>query len=93
MELLVHVNKRLKSRSKIQLPVEALLALFQDPAATPFVTVSKINVNIVLLVLVCDIEHTKGCIYIYIYISEYFLMTRCNSVQVLDIFSDCWQFP
>jgi proteasome component ECM29 len=40
MELLVHVNKRLKSRSRIQLPMEQLLALFQDPSATPFVTVS-----------------------------------------------------
>ncbi|XP_076462653.1 proteasome adapter and scaffold protein ECM29-like isoform X2 [Babylonia areolata] len=38
MELLVHVNKRLKSRSRIQLPVEALLSLFQDKEATPFVT-------------------------------------------------------
>ena len=37
----MHVNKRLKSRSKVQLPVEALLALFQDPGATPFVTVSE----------------------------------------------------
>ncbi|XP_070194752.1 proteasome adapter and scaffold protein ECM29-like isoform X2 [Littorina saxatilis] len=38
MELLVHVNKRLKSRSKVLLPVDALLAMFQDPAATSFVT-------------------------------------------------------
>ncbi|ESP05333.1 hypothetical protein LOTGIDRAFT_103320 [Lottia gigantea] len=38
MELLVHINKRLKSRSKVQLPVESLLTQFQDPTATPFVT-------------------------------------------------------
>ncbi|XP_055956267.1 proteasome adapter and scaffold protein ECM29 [Patella vulgata] len=38
MELLVHINKRLKSRNKVQLPVEALLTQFQDPTATPFVT-------------------------------------------------------
>ena len=43
MELLVHVNKRLKSRGKIQLPVGALLSLFQDAGATPFVTVSGIK--------------------------------------------------
>ncbi|KAL8623767.1 hypothetical protein ACOMHN_054073 [Nucella lapillus] len=38
MELLVHINKRLKSRSRVQLPVQALLSLFQDAGATPFVT-------------------------------------------------------
>uniref|UniRef100_A0A4W4F4J8 Ecm29 proteasome adaptor and scaffold n=1 Tax=Electrophorus electricus TaxID=8005 RepID=A0A4W4F4J8_ELEEL len=38
MELLVHVNKRIKSRPKIQLPVETLLVQYQDPAATSFVT-------------------------------------------------------
>nr|KAG5691476.1 hypothetical protein BaRGS_026251 [Batillaria attramentaria] len=38
MELLVHVNKRLKSRAKVKLPIEALLGQFQDPLATPFVT-------------------------------------------------------
>ncbi|MCJ8749226.1 hypothetical protein PDJAM_G00173890 [Pangasius djambal] len=38
MELLVHVNKRIKSRPKIQLPVETLLVQYQDPAAMSFVT-------------------------------------------------------
>ncbi|XP_063770752.1 proteasome adapter and scaffold protein ECM29 isoform X2 [Pseudophryne corroboree] len=38
MELLVHLNKRVKSRSKIQLPVETLLVQYQDPAAVSFVT-------------------------------------------------------
>ncbi|XP_014680930.1 PREDICTED: proteasome-associated protein ECM29 homolog [Priapulus caudatus] len=38
MELLVHINKRVKSRPKVQLPVEALLLQYQDPAASPFVT-------------------------------------------------------
>ncbi|XP_041357221.1 proteasome adapter and scaffold protein ECM29-like [Gigantopelta aegis] len=38
MELLVHVNKRLKSRPKVQLPVEALMTQYQDPQATPFLT-------------------------------------------------------
>ncbi|KAM4053541.1 proteasome adapter and scaffold protein ECM29 isoform 2-T2 [Anomaloglossus baeobatrachus] len=38
MELLVHLNKRIKSRSKIQLPVETLLVQYQDPAAVSFVT-------------------------------------------------------
>eukprot|EP00058_Branchiostoma_floridae_P021365 XP_002606855.1 hypothetical protein BRAFLDRAFT_91624 [Branchiostoma floridae] len=38
MELLVHLNKRLKSRPKIQLPVESLLLQYQDPSAVSFVT-------------------------------------------------------
>ncbi|KAI5087767.1 proteasome-associated protein ECM29-like isoform X1 [Silurus meridionalis] len=38
MELLVHVNKRIKSRPKVQLPVETLLVQYQDPAAMSFVT-------------------------------------------------------
>ncbi|XP_075450242.1 proteasome adapter and scaffold protein ECM29 isoform X2 [Ascaphus truei] len=38
MELLVHLNKRIKSRPKIQLPVETLLVQYQDPAAVCFVT-------------------------------------------------------
>ncbi|XP_039615329.1 proteasome adapter and scaffold protein ECM29 isoform X2 [Polypterus senegalus] len=38
MELLVHINKRIKSRPKIQLPVETLLVQYQDPAAASFVT-------------------------------------------------------
>uniref|UniRef100_T1J5P2 TOG domain-containing protein n=1 Tax=Strigamia maritima TaxID=126957 RepID=T1J5P2_STRMM len=38
MELLVHINKRIKSRPLIQLPVDALLLQYQDPAATSFVT-------------------------------------------------------
>lgn len=42
MELLVHLNKRIKSRPKIQLPVETLLVQYQDPAAASFVTV-RIN--------------------------------------------------
>lgn len=40
MELLVHLNKRIKSRPKIQLPVETLLVQYQDPSAVSFVTVS-----------------------------------------------------
>lgn len=38
MELLVHVNKRLKSRPKVHLPVESLLTQYQDPSASPFIT-------------------------------------------------------
>ena len=37
MELLVHINKRIKNNTAIQLPVEALLLQYQDPAATRFV--------------------------------------------------------
>ena len=45
MELLVHVNKRLKSRSKIQLPVGDLLEQYQNPEVAPFVTVRRENIT------------------------------------------------
>ncbi|CAI9736898.1 adapter and scaffold ECM29-like [Octopus vulgaris] len=38
MELLVHINKRLKTRPKVQLPVQSLLTQYQDPSASPFIT-------------------------------------------------------
>ncbi|BFY99626.1 hypothetical protein BsWGS_02666 [Bradybaena similaris] len=38
LNLLAHIKTRLKSRSQIKLPLEALLAQFQDPNATPFIT-------------------------------------------------------
>ncbi|KAK7866865.1 hypothetical protein R5R35_006031 [Gryllus longicercus] len=38
MELLVHINKRIKSRPLVQLPVDALLLQYQDPSASSFVT-------------------------------------------------------
>ncbi|KAJ8960021.1 hypothetical protein NQ318_009458 [Aromia moschata] len=38
MELLIHVNRRIKMRPVVQLPVEALLTQYQDPSATSFVT-------------------------------------------------------
>ncbi|CAH1134863.1 unnamed protein product [Ceutorhynchus assimilis] len=37
MELLIHVNKRIKTRPLVQLPVEALLNQYQGPDATSFV--------------------------------------------------------
>ena len=45
MELLVHINKRIKNNNNIQLPVESLLLQYQDPAATSFV----INFTIIYL--------------------------------------------
>ncbi|KOC60812.1 Proteasome-associated protein ECM29 like protein [Habropoda laboriosa] len=47
MELLIHLNKRIKSRPKVQLPVEALLLQYQDPAASSFV----INFTIIYIKL------------------------------------------
>ncbi|CAB3362538.1 Hypothetical predicted protein [Cloeon dipterum] len=38
LELLVHVNKRIKNRPVVQLPVDALLLQYQDPTASTFVT-------------------------------------------------------
>lgn len=39
MELLIHINRRVKTRPQVQLPVEALLLQYQDPAASSFVIV------------------------------------------------------
>ncbi|XP_015114658.1 proteasome adapter and scaffold protein ECM29 [Diachasma alloeum] len=47
MGLLIHINKRVKSRPKVQLPVEALLLQYQDPAASSFV----INFTIIYIKL------------------------------------------
>ncbi|TRY72263.1 hypothetical protein TCAL_11939 [Tigriopus californicus] len=38
MELLVHINKRVKNNANIQLPMDTLLVQYQDPSATSFVT-------------------------------------------------------
>ena len=42
MEILVHINKRIKSRPNVQLPIEDLLEKFDQSAENdlPFVTVS-----------------------------------------------------
>ena len=37
MELLVHVNKRVKNNADVQLPMEALLEQYRDPSASSFV--------------------------------------------------------
>ncbi|XP_053994994.1 proteasome adapter and scaffold protein ECM29 [Hylaeus volcanicus] len=47
MELLIHINRRVKSRRHVQLPVEALLLQYQDPAASSFV----INFTIIYIKL------------------------------------------
>ena len=44
MELLVHVNKRLKSRTKVQLPVDELIAQFSNPEASSIVTVRLMGI-------------------------------------------------
>ncbi|XP_013177902.1 PREDICTED: proteasome-associated protein ECM29 homolog isoform X1 [Papilio xuthus] len=46
MELLVHVNKRIKCRADVQLPVQTLLQLYKDPAANSFIiNFSKIYIT------------------------------------------------
>ncbi|XP_026674602.1 proteasome adapter and scaffold protein ECM29 isoform X2 [Ceratina calcarata] len=47
MELLIHINKRIKSRPQVQLPVETLLLQYQDPTASSFV----INFTIIYIKL------------------------------------------
>lgn len=39
MELLVHFNKRVKSRPNLQLPVKELMNLYQDPSSSSFLSV------------------------------------------------------
>lgn len=40
MELLIHVNKRVKCRSEVQLPVQTLLQLYADATSNSFIIVS-----------------------------------------------------
>lgn len=47
MELLIHINRRVKTRPQVQLPVKALLLQYQDPAASSFV----INFTIIYIKL------------------------------------------
>ncbi|XP_060801096.1 proteasome-associated protein ECM29 homolog [Amyelois transitella] len=47
MELLVHVNKRVKCRADVQLPVETLLQLYKDPNANSFI----INFTIIYITM------------------------------------------
>jgi Proteasome stabiliser len=41
MELLIHVNKRVKSRPTVRLPVGDLMQLYADPLSSAFLTVSS----------------------------------------------------
>jgi len=47
----VHINKRVKSRPRVLLPVVDLIAQFRDPNVSPFVTVCHklmlCNVNLI----------------------------------------------
>lgn len=46
MELLVHVNKRVKCRSEVQLPIKTLLENYKDPKANSFIIVSFTYTNL-----------------------------------------------
>ena len=49
MEILVHINKRIKSRPTVQLPLEDLLEKFNDPSLSnlSFVSVSLEKASII----------------------------------------------
>ncbi|RVE49284.1 hypothetical protein evm_006078 [Chilo suppressalis] len=47
MELLVHVNKRVKCRAEVKLPVQTLLQLYKDPSANSFI----INFTIIYITM------------------------------------------
>lgn len=74
MELLVHLNKRIKSRPKIQLPVETLLVQYQDPAAASFVTVI-----VAFCLVVTDL--------FYILISHSTVLSREHSMNIFTTVS------
>lgn len=43
MELLIHVNKRVKCRSEVQLPVQTLLQLYGGATSNSFIIVSTVE--------------------------------------------------
>ena len=49
MELLIHVNKRVKSRPTVRLPVGDLMQLYADPLSSAFLTV-------IFLLVICGIQ-------------------------------------
>ena len=50
MEILVHINKRIKSRPSVQLPLDDLLANFNNPiASSSFVAVGRLVYSLRLL--------------------------------------------
>jgi proteasome component ECM29 len=50
MELLVHFNKRVKSRPNLQLPVVDLMNLYQDPSSSIFLSVNYVHFSLVTAV-------------------------------------------
>ena len=45
MEILVHVNKRVKSRPDVQLPFDQLIAIFNDSAKELNLSFVTVNIN------------------------------------------------
>lgn len=50
MEVLTHINKRIKSRHSVQVPIEPLLELYKDPQANSFLIVSKCYSDSILVI-------------------------------------------
>ena len=70
MELLVHINKRVKSRPKVLLPVADLITQFRDPNVSPFVTV-------------CIAGRCNNLLAI-LWLFFYFLLTENSGVFITD---------
>lgn len=80
MELLIHVNKRIKCRNEVQLPVETLLQLYSDPKANSFIIVSNIYI-----VKIDFLYYCKNC---FIYLNNGFFcsQTKNQIIQNSNLF-------
>lgn len=67
MELLLHLNKRIRSRPEIQLPIDALLQQYQDSRATSFVLV-----NIQIYVWENSYEISLFVYYFFLFLEFYY---------------------
>ena len=54
MELLVHFNKRVKSRPNLQLPVKELMNLYQDPSSSSFLSVIHLHEIVSFFYVIID---------------------------------------
>lgn len=83
MELLIHVNKRVKCRNEVQLPVETLLQLYRDPKANSFIIVS----NICIVKILSFQYRVIFCIIAKIFVWYFFFVHKLNICK----FENCFE--
>lgn len=78
MEVLTHINKRIKSRPLVQVPIEPLLDLYKDPQANSFLIVSVGNFIISISIKVYNMIYILFIIFLlkilYIIVSNSFFL-------------------